>query len=96
MHKRSSAMLHAQIITAIQRGACSRAELAATLETRDLVIRKFLNELRDLGAVYVARRVRLTERQTNLTELFALNPTPFENQDAPRPPSSRHHRKERT
>jgi hypothetical protein len=92
--KRSSATLHAQIISALQRGEQSRADLAADLESTHEVVQRFLNELRDLGVVYVKSRLKLTERQTNRTEFFALNPSPFQNVDAPRPPGSRS--KERT
>jgi len=85
--KRSSALLHAQIISALQRGECCRTELAVGLETNPHAIRRFLDQLRDLGAVYVKERVQRGE--TSRTELFALNATPFENEDAPRVKDSR-------
>lgn len=80
--RRSTATLHAQIVATLQRGECSRADLAAELDSTQEVVKRFLDELRDLGVVYVKSRPKLG--RTNRTEMFALNPSPFANADAPR------------
>jgi hypothetical protein len=88
--RRPIAMLHAQIISSLQRGARARKEIEAEVDATDVVVNRFLNELRDLGVVYIKERA--IRSQTNRTEIFALNATPFENSDVPK--LTRHRRKE--
>lgn len=80
--RRSTAAVHAQVIALLQRKPVTRAELAAEVQTTPQTIRRFMDELIDMGVVYVAERIRTGK--TKHTEVLALNPTPFQNPDAPR------------
>jgi hypothetical protein len=80
--RRSTAAVHAQVIALLQRRPVTRADLAAEIKTTPQTIRRFMDELLDMGVVYVAARIRVGK--TRHTEVLALNPTPFQNADAPR------------
>jgi predicted ArsR family transcriptional regulator len=80
-NRASNSAIFAMLLTALQRGPKTRLELIELVGVSPNAVYRFITALHDQGAVYIQIR-RHNGSKGKPTDVFALNPTPFEFQDA--------------